>query len=61
MVDIACDHFLDDFVADVVVVVGVPAGEFVEDVEAHVVAGVEEVLVGRVVGHADGVHVHLRA
>ena len=57
MIHIARDHFLHELGSNFGIVVIVPAGEFVENVEAEFVAEVEELFVRRIVRHADGVHV----
>ena len=59
VVDVADDELAHELAADLGVVAVLPAGQLVEDVEALLVARLQEVPVGRVVGHAHGVHVHV--
>ena len=59
VVDVAHDELAHERVADLRVVAVLPAGQLVEDVEALLVAHLQEAPVGRVVGHAHGVHVHV--
>ena len=59
VVDVADDQLAHELAADLGVVAVLPAGQLVEDEEAELVARLEEVPVGRVVGHAHGVHVHV--
>ncbi len=59
VVDVMLHHLADQFLTDLGVVVRLPACEFIEHVEAELVAGIEEVAIGRIVAGADRVAVHL--
>jgi hypothetical protein len=59
VVGVAGHHFLHQLLAGLGAVGLLPAGQLVEHVETQRVAQLQELRVGRVVGHAHGVHVHL--
>ena len=59
MAHVARDHLLDQLLADFRVIGRLlPAGQLVQHVQAQLVAGIEEMLIRRIVRHPHGVHVH---
>ncbi len=59
MAHVARDHLLDQLLADLRVIRRLlPAGQFVQHVQAQLVAGVEKVFIRRIMRHPHGVHVH---
>src|SRR6185437_574100 len=58
MIDVFFDHLVYQLRADLGVIGMVPAGELVEDKNAQRITDIEEMVVGRVVRHPHGVHVH---
>ena len=59
MVHIPRHHFLDEFRADLVVVVIVPAREFIQHVKAEFVAQIKKLRVRRIMRHAHRIPVHV--
>src|ERR1035438_6882762 len=59
MVYVMLNHLLDQLLANVGVVMPVPAAEFIEHVYAEFVAGIEEMAVRRVVAGTDRVAVQI--
>ena len=59
VIDVPLDHFAHEQATVGRVVRVMPAAEFIQHVEAQLVAGLEERLVGRVVRHPHRVHVQL--
>ena len=58
VVHIALYQFAHEQPADDGAMGGLPSAQFVEHIEAELVAGFEKSLIGRIVRHADGVHIH---
>jgi hypothetical protein len=59
VVDILFDHLLYKFAADLRIIGMLSAGELVEHEKPQGIADIEEMVVGGIVGHADGIHVHV--
>ena len=58
MVDVACNHFLDELLSVDGFMVAVPTAKLAHHIQSETVASVIEIRVGRVVRQANGVHVH---
>src|SRR5262245_21837289 len=58
MIDVAHDHFANEFSTDLVIVLVVPPRKFIQNVQTLLIAQIQELRIRRIMRHPDRIHVH---